>query len=92
MANITPVNLLFEEKPMPKILLSYVKNLADEAMKCVLLYHVMFSPFFLLCFIVSEVFCKKHGEGTAWREQGGRVAVAFRLIFSQEKNIYLKRS
>ena len=39
-------------------------SLTDEAMKCVLLYHVMFSPFFLLCFIVSEVFCKKHGWGT----------------------------
>ena len=28
-ANMTPDNLLFEEKPMPKILLSYVKNLAS---------------------------------------------------------------
>ena len=67
-------------------------SLTDEAMKCVLLYPVMFSPFFLLCFIVSEVFCKKHGKGTAWREQGGRVVVAFRLRFSQVKIICLKRS
>ena len=31
-ANMTPDNLLFEEKPMPKILLSYVKNLASKDM------------------------------------------------------------
>ena len=31
-ANMTPDNLLFEKKPMPKILLSYVKNLASKDM------------------------------------------------------------
>ena len=31
-ANMTPDNLLFEEKPMPKILSSYVKNLASKDM------------------------------------------------------------
>ena len=31
-ANMTPDNLLFEEKPMPKTLLSYVKNLASKDM------------------------------------------------------------
>ena len=31
-ANMTPDNLLVEEKPMPKILLSYVKNLASKDM------------------------------------------------------------
>ena len=30
--NMTPDNLLFEEKPMPKTLLSYVKNLASKDM------------------------------------------------------------
>ena len=33
-ANMTPDNLLFEEKPMPKILLSYVNNLASKDMCC----------------------------------------------------------
>ena len=51
-----------------------------------------YDAFRMLCLIVSEVFCKKHGKGTAWKEQGGRVAVAFRLRFSQVKIIYLKRS